>query len=123
MSDAPAPQLPIVLIVDDDAGLRAYIREGLAALPIRTAEACDGIDALDQLRACSGDVALVITDLVMARMDGRELKAALQRDRRWAHVPVLLITGETTRTRDGPVLRKPFNAQRLMATVQSLLDS
>ena len=122
MTDTAAPSdLPLVLIVDDDAELRAYIRDGLAHLPIRTAEAHDGQDALDRLATHTGKLALVITDLVMERMDGRALKAALQRDRRWAHVPVLLITGESTRARDGPVLRKPFNAHQLSASVRRLL--
>jgi len=123
MSDAaPSPDLPFVLIVDDDAELRAYIREGLAALPVHTAEARDGLEALDKLRSHESEVALVIMDLVMDRMDGRALKAALQRDQRWAHVPTLLITGESTRARDGPVLRKPFNAHRLTTSVLNLLD-
>jgi CheY-like chemotaxis protein len=123
MTDTTAPSdLPLVLIVDDDAELRAYIREGLAHLPIQTDEARDGRDALDRLASHMGKVALVITDLFMERMDGRALKAALQRDQRWAHVPVLLITGESTRARDGPVLRKPFNARRLAASVQNLID-
>lgn len=123
MSDPAGPtDLPLVLIVDDDAELRAYIREGLMHLPVWTAEARDGQDALDLLASHTGKLALVITDLVMERMDGRALKATLQRDRRWAHVPVLLITGESTRARDGPVLHKPFNAQRLTASVLDLLD-
>lgn len=123
MTNALDPaDLPLVLIVDDDAGLRAYIREGLLPLPVQIAEACDGLDALDRLRGHDGPIALVITDLVMERMDGRALKAALQADPRWAHVPVLLITGDVPRARDAPVLRKPFNAHRLMASVLRLLD-
>lgn len=119
----PGTQLPRVLIVDDDAGMRAYIRECLAVLPVRVAEASDGHDALAQIRGrAARDLALVISDIVMPGLDGRGLKAALQAEPEWAEVPVLLISGEAVRGRDGPVLRKPFNARRLCAVVQVLLD-
>ena len=118
-----ATQSPRVLIVDDDAEMRAYIAECLAVLPVRVEEALDGLDALERILAWRAEnVALVITDIVMPRMDGLSLKAALQADARWAGVPVLLITGEAVRVRDGPVLRKPFNARKLRATVEALLE-
>ena len=115
---------PRVLVVDDDAGMRAYIRECLAVLPVRVEEALDGLDALERIQAGRAeDVALVITDIVMPRMDGLALKSALQADPRWVQVPVLLITGESVRARDGPVLRKPFNARKLRAVVEVLLKT
>lgn len=101
--------------------MRGYMRECLATLHIRVEEAVDGQDALDQIRSRYGDVALVITDLLMPRMDGHALKATLRQDPRWTHVPVLFVTGDATRERDGPVLRKPFNARRLTASVRALL--
>lgn len=119
----PGTPLPRVLVVDDDAGMRAYIRECLAVLPVRVEEAPDGRHALEQIQAGpTEDLALVISDIVMPGLDGRALKAALQADPRWSGVPVLLISGEAVRVRDGPVLRKPFNARRLRAAVQALLS-
>ncbi|HMB89535.1 MAG TPA: response regulator [Rhodothermales bacterium] len=123
---SPAPNAassPVVVVVDDDAGMRAYIRQCLMALPVRIEEATDGQDALEQIQAMhSNDVALVISDLYMPRMDGRVLKATLRADPHWRQVPVLLITGEAIHARDGPLLRKPFNARKLRAVVQALLD-
>lgn len=113
----------IVLVVDDDAEIRAYLRQCLDGLPVRVAEAVDGQDALARIQAeQDGDLALVITDIIMPRLDGHALKAALQADPRWADVPVLLMTGEAVRVHDRPVLRKPFNAWRLRAAVRALLD-
>jgi len=115
---------PWVLIVDDDAEMRAYLRHGLAALPFRVEEASGGIAALRSLQLASPVLpVLVISDVVMPEMDGLTLKAALRADDRLARVPVLLISGEAVRARDGPVLRKPFNLRRLHAAVRVLLES
>jgi len=122
--DPSTTRSPLVLVVDDDAGMRAYIRECLAFLPVRVAEAGGGSEAMEQLQGRTDiDVALIICDIVMPGMDGSALKAALRADPRWEHVPVLLITGEAVRSRDGPVLRKPFNARKLLAAVVPLLES
>ena len=123
MSSIPSDSQPLlVLVVDDDAQMRTYIRQCLGALSVRVVEAIDGLDALTFLQTQSHDeVALIICDMVMPRLDGLALKASLAANRRWAEVPVLLITGEAVRPRDGPVLRKPFNARKLRAVVQALL--
>jgi CheY-like chemotaxis protein len=111
-----------VLVVDDDAEMRRYIRECLDVFPVRVQEAVDGIDALERIEAEDrSNVALVITDIIMPRMDGLELKAAMKADERWDGVPVLLITGEAIRSSDGPVLRKPFNARKLRGAARALL--
>lgn len=120
--DAPT-QRPLVLVVEDDDAMRAYVCDCLALLPVRVVEAADGHVALGLIATLrAGDLALVVTDLMMPRMDGRALKAALRADRRWADVPVLLVTGEAVRVRDGPVLRKPFNARTLGASARALLN-
>ena len=118
-----SPMCPLVLIVDDDADLRAYVRQGLEALPVRIEEAHGGDEALARLAEHTGEVALVITDLVMEPMDGRTLKQTLRHDPRWAHVPVLLVTGEQTHSSDRPVLPKPFNTRQLRSAVRLLIDT
>lgn len=120
--DQPEQARPWVLLVDDDAEMRAYMHRCLAPLPLRVTEAADGAEAL----ACTADglsevPVLIITDIVMPRMDGLSLKKALQADARLCDVPVLLITGEVHKGGDGPMLRKPFNARRLRAAVRALL--
>ncbi len=119
---AAAPP-PLVLIVDDDPDMRAYLRESLACLPARVVEASSGVEALRLARAESPEAwALVISDIVMPEMDGWTLRAALGADPALSGVPVLLITGEAVRARDGPVLRKPFNTRRLHRCVRALLS-
>lgn len=113
---------PIILVVDDDADLRAYVRQCLSAFRYRSIEAADGAEALDVLTSIpTRRIALVVADVNMPRMDGRALKAAMAADSRLAHIPVLLMTGDAVRSRDGPVLRKPFNALVLASATSPLV--
>ncbi|MEM6784781.1 MAG: response regulator [Bacteroidota bacterium] len=112
---------PVVFVVDDDAAMRAYVRSRIEEMGCQVAEAEDGQAALAQIQAAP-EVALVVADLYMPGLDGLALKAALHADARWATLPVLLVTGQRLRARDGPVLRKPFNARQLQRAVSALLS-
>jgi len=109
-----------VLVVDDDAEVRSYLRTCLKPLTRHILEASDGEEALRLARSTS-DLALVIADVIMPRMDGLALRDALRADPRLAHVPVLLITGDATLA--GEILKKPFNARTLRARIAPLLPS
>ena len=128
-SESPALTL---LVVDDDPDMRAYVKRGLRSLEIeidRVLEAADGEEALARVR---GDrVDLIISDVVMPRMDGLTLCRMLRRDERSRHIPVLLITGEMSerearlRAREvqaQDVLAKPFNTPKLCDRVMHLLS-
>ncbi|HZI77573.1 MAG TPA: response regulator, partial [Gemmatimonadales bacterium] len=65
-----------VLVVEDDPALRALMARTLAAKGYRALEASDGIEALEQL-AQEPDIELVVTDIVMPRMNGVELAQQL----------------------------------------------
>jgi len=126
--DAP---LLTILVVDDDADMRAYVKRCLRVLkrqPVRVVEAADGAEALAKTRA--GGIDLIVSDLVMPRLDGLALCRALQADASVLSIPVLLITGEASveavwaragEVRVGAVLGKPFNARTLCASVDLLL--
>jgi CheY-like chemotaxis protein len=117
-----------ILIVDDDADMRLYMRGclrvlGDAAGPVL--EAADGVDALRRVR--EGDVDLVISDVVLPRMDGVSLRQEIRGDAVHGDVPVLLISGEQGAAlpedgRDG-FLAKPFNTRELLAAVRHLMDA
>jgi two-component system, chemotaxis family, chemotaxis protein CheY len=115
-----------ILIVDDDPDMRLYLRGclrglGKAAGPV--IGATDGVEALRRVRA--GGVALVISDVVLPRMDGLALRQAIREDAAHAHLPVLLISGEPeSELPHGPhdgFLAKPFNARELLATLTCLM--
>ncbi len=117
----PAPE-PLVLIVDDDAGIRTYLRRCLGPITHRVCEAADGVEALAVARASVPDgLALVIADVMMPRMDGLELHAALRADAAFAAVPVLFISGESRPVPEGVLLQKPFNARTARAAVHAVL--
>ena len=112
-----------MLVVDDDDQVRTYLRRCLAPLTSRVLEAADGREALDVARAAAPEaLQLVITDVVMPRMDGLELRAAMETTPGLDQVPVLFITGADLAVPEGTVLHKPFNARKLLAAVRSMLD-
>jgi two-component system, cell cycle sensor histidine kinase and response regulator CckA len=108
--------------VDDDPGVRSVLCRTLETGGYSVHAAADGLEALTLL---SGGVAVdvVLTDLRMPRMDGRQLSAELAM--RYPHVRVLFISGFDAHLGSvdllGPVLPKPFRAETLIQTVQGVL--
>jgi CheY-like chemotaxis protein len=118
---------PTILIVDDDPDMRFYLRGCLRGLGEEAGEvihAADGAEALRLVRA--GGVALVISDVMLPRVNGLELHRAIREDSAHMALPVLLISGvPESALPPGPAdafLRKPFNARELLAAVRDLLD-
>ena len=82
-----------VLIVDDDPDAREVLRLSLAADGYQVATADDGRAALRSLRS-RADICMVLLDLNLPRMNGRQFRAAQRRDRSLAWIPVVVISGE-----------------------------
>ena len=120
-SQALAPRT--VLVVDDDADMRLYLRTCLRSLAspfVRVIEAADGVEALRLVRA--GDVDLVITDIGLPGLDGRRLARAIRDDVALGHVSVLLVSGDGV-VHDGAAdgfLEKPFNTRQLSVALDAL---
>ena len=112
-----------VLLVDDDADMRLYLRSCLRILAApfdRVIEAADGLDALRLVRTVTVDV--VITDVGLPGFDGLRLCRAIRDDAALRHVSVLLISGDGAEA-DGHAdgfLAKPFNSHQLMAALDGL---
>ncbi len=85
----PPPGAPRVLVVDDNADMRAYVA-GLLAAHYQVEVAADGLDALSKARAEVPD--LVLSDVMMPHLDGFGLLAALREDPATAAVPVVLLS-------------------------------
>ena len=82
---------PRVLVVDDDPLVRDVLAGHVAALGFEVASAENGISGLAWARRSPPD--LVLLDLEMPGMDGREVLARLRRDPSTAEVPVIVVTG------------------------------
>ena len=115
-----------VLLVEDESALRAAARRMLEGAGYRVLEARHGEDALDVL-AQEGAVDILVTDVVMPQMGGRDL--ATQVRMQFPGTPVLFMTGYTddellrrgAMERDARVLRKPFYSTELLSVVADLL--
>ncbi|WP_159995963.1 response regulator [Roseomonas sp. 18066] len=125
VEDTAAPATPprqaTVLVVDDDHGVRGVTATFLADLGHRVLEVADGEAALALLHE-GEEIGLLVTDLIMPRMSGREL-AERARDLR-PGLPVLVLTGYADAAplaAGQPVLRKPFRLGDLAKSVETLL--
>lgn len=79
-----------VLVVDDSAVIRLVIAEHLERLGFQVIEAMDGLEAIEQIQTHLPD--LVITDIVMPRMNGYELCRWIKNDPRTKEIPVMICT-------------------------------
>ena len=116
-----------VMIVDDSMMVRQQVARALLPAGFELVEAKDGIDGLEKIRAAS-DVALIVCDVNMPRMDGLALLEALRADPAFAHVLVLMLTTEgqpelvqraRTLGAKGWIV-KPFKPELLVATIKKL---
>ena len=116
-----------VLLADDNADMRDYVRD-LLGESYAVELACDGQEALEAARRSRPD--LVISDVMMPKLDGLGLLEALRSDSAMRDVPVILLSaraGEEARVEglhggaDDYVV-KPFAARELLARVGALLE-
>lgn len=80
-----------LLVVEDDATLRKVLADTLRALNYQVLEAANGQEALDTLQQSAGEIALVISDLVMPGMGGQALFHAMRH--RALTLPVIMLSG------------------------------
>ncbi len=78
------------LVVDDEADVRAVVVEVLMRMGWEAAEAENGEEALHVAAGMLPD--LVVLDIMMPGMDGREVFAAMRRDARLAHTPIIMLS-------------------------------
>jgi len=117
---------PVVLLVDDNADMREYVRTLLAArFTVLTAD--NGRAALEAIRNRTPD--LVLTDVMMPEMDGFTLLETLRRDPATSLIPIIMLSaraGEEARIEGveggaDDYLTKPFAARELIARVDAQL--
>ncbi|CAA0094249.1 Sensor histidine kinase TmoS [Mycolicibacterium vanbaalenii] len=117
-----------VLIADDNADMRDYLARLLRADGYAVDAVGDGRQALDAIRDSPPDI--VISDVMMPRLDGLELVAALRADRRTSAVPVLLLSARAGQEASigglqagaDDYLVKPFAAAELLARVRANVE-
>jgi two-component system cell cycle sensor histidine kinase/response regulator CckA len=132
-TSSAAPAVPgkqprrVVLVVDDEQGLRDLVCRTLRAEGYQTLEATHGGEALEIVESGGQTVDLVVTDVVMPGMDGRELGRRLARSR--PTLPVLYMSAYEVNDIfqrgsprvSAPFIQKPFPRDGLINSVEQLL--
>ena len=112
-----------VLVVEDDPQLREMYRAALRAAGYAVTSVEDGADALRQIDLSLP--AVVVLDLGLPRLDGRDVYRELKARPDTRDVPVIIVTGTDIDVADAQdharVLRKPCDPDRLVAAVHQCL--
>jgi two-component system cell cycle sensor histidine kinase/response regulator CckA len=131
----PAPAAPrtapggneTILFVEDDEDVRDFVQFVLAGAGYRVLVAEDGVRALEVAEASPRAIDLLLTDLVMPRLNGHDLSTRLTGLR--PTVRVMHISGypgiagrPSEASRDTVLLQKPFSAEELLRAVRTALD-
>ncbi|HSY57919.1 MAG TPA: CHASE4 domain-containing protein [Terriglobales bacterium] len=127
-SSGPTPGTETVLFVEDEESVREVVRDYLGRSGYRVLHAADGIQALETAGAHKGPIHILVTDVVMPRLSGRELVTRLSAAR--PDLKVLYISGYTDDSifRHGVLeggvafLQKPFNLKDLAQKIREVLD-
>jgi len=97
-----------ILLVEDEQGLRRLMKELLRGEGYTVLEGAEGLSAIQISRTYAGTIHLLLTDMVMPNMHGRQLAVELKQQR--PAMKVLYMTGyaDSDHLEEGNVLEKPF---------------
>lgn len=123
------PPFSRILVVDDDEHVRTVVARLLRGEGYDVVEASHGQEALEVIEQAGGGLDLVITDLVMPVMGGRDFLAEVAR--RYSNIPSILISGHPQEPEfpdqkpeaERPFLQKPVPPALLLNTVLQTLRS
>jgi DNA-binding response OmpR family regulator/nitrogen-specific signal transduction histidine kinase len=124
----PPSDKTTVLVVEDNADLRTFIRSILGP-KFRVIEAVDGEDGLTKAKSHLPD--LVIADLMMPKMDGNAMNRAITADPVLKGIPIVVLTAKSGSESEvegfqsgaDAYLTKPFEAKVLLAVIEAQLAS
>jgi CheY-like chemotaxis protein len=118
-----ATTVPLVLLVEDTAELRAMYAEALEEAKLRVEMASDGAEGIEKATALQP--AIIVMDVRMPRLDGLTALRRLKEDPSTRSIPVILATSEPVedqaRQAGCVFLQKPCSLDALVAAVQAQL--
>ncbi len=117
----------IILVVEDNYDMREYIKESLSDT-YAVEEAVNGEQGIRIAETIIPD--LIISDLMMPKMDGNELTRILKNDEKTSHIPIIILTAKSGQenkieglmTGADDYLTKPFDLQELRVRVENLIN-
>jgi len=118
---------PIVLIVEDNHELRAFVRQSLNK-EYQVIEASNGQEGIDKAKALIPD--LIVSDVMMPQKDGLELTDTLKREELTSHIPIILLTAKSKANSKiaglsigaDAYITKPFNTNELLVRIEKLIE-
>ncbi len=127
-SNAPTPEKPVLLLVEDDSDMRMFISSDLMD-DYEVLEAVNGKEGL--LKAVRFAPDLIVTDVMMPEMEGLALCAALKSRLETSHIPVVMLTAKVSvdsqieglKTGADDYVTKPFHMELLRVRIANLLES
>jgi CheY-like chemotaxis protein len=126
------PETKTILVVDDEEDVRRYLTMALMDAGFRVITASDGFEALEKVKTHTPD--LISLDLVMPKKSGIKFYRDMIKNKKWAKIPILVVTGharddlgkadlkELTISGPGIYLEKPVKPQNYIAAIKKLLN-
>lgn len=121
---------PFILVVEDNVDLLFNLDLILKSNDYRTLLAKNGIDAIEKLEKSNEQPDIIISDILMPKMNGYEFFKTISNDPRWSSIPFIFLSARATRKdiRLGKLLgaddyiTKPFEEKDLLATISGKLN-
>lgn len=122
-------ELPLLLIVEDDVAIQSFLAAGFHESGYNVLTAANGKAAMELIEANAID--LVISDIMMAEMDGLELCRQVKTNIQYSHIPFVLLTARGNseselkgiETGADAYIMKPFKWKHISAVVKNLIAS
>jgi two-component system, cell cycle sensor histidine kinase and response regulator CckA len=117
---------PVILVAEDEVLVRNFVCLQLQRDGYQVLAAADGVEALQVARAYTGTIHMLLTDVIMPRMDGLALARQMLEERPGTRVLVMsgtMVSEGREQTIDLPFIRKPFVAKALREKVKEVLKN
>jgi DNA-binding NtrC family response regulator len=124
LNTKPGNHRSVILVVEDEPGIREFLCTYLTSKSFKVLTAPDAERALEIWQARSGEIDLLLTDMVMPGLNGKELAAKLLIDR--PELKVIYMSGYSPceysgETPSGIFFKKPFHPVELLETIREIL--